>query len=120
MASVPVSLMATAAVLLMAAPTGTAAAVVVGHRADPPPRAPLVVTDAHHAALVIHAGARPLVLPPAVAVAPTPPASAAVSASLRRWLDPAVIWTALLGLAAGGIAIGRTRVLQERSSRGGV
>ena len=112
--------MATAALLLMIAPTSAEAALVDGHRADPPPRAPLVVTDARHAALVVHAGARPLVLPPAVAVAPTPTASAAASAPLRRRLDAAVIWAALLGLAAGGVAIARTRVLQERTSRGGV
>jgi hypothetical protein len=31
-----------------------------------------------------------------------------------------VVWAALLGLAAGGVVIGRARVLETRSSRGGV
>src|SRR5690348_13512039 len=119
MTSVRVSLIATAAALLIT-PADAAASAVDGHRADLPPIPPVVVTDAHHAALVVHAGARPLVLPAWVAPAPIRPSSAAASLPLRRWLDVAVIWGALVGLAAGGVAIGRTHVLQERSSRGGV
>ena len=103
-----------AAIVLLVAPPGAAVA-MDAHHASLLHRPPMIVTDAHHAALVVHAGGRPLVVSQTFFGDPDPAAPSSHSTRFRAWLDPAVVWIALLGLVVGALLIGRTRILQTRS-----
>ena len=103
-----------AAIAVLVAPPGAAVA-MDAHHASLLHRPPMIVTDAHHAALVVHAGRRPLVVSQTFFGDPAPAAPSAVTTRFRAWLDPAVVWIALLGLVVGAVLIGRARILQTRS-----
>jgi hypothetical protein len=108
-----------AVVVLFVVPTGIAAeaAMPVGANQAGPIKGPrVVVTDAQHAALVIHAGDRPLVVQPAMAADPRPAVPSRRSTGIGDWLDAAFKNLALLGLGVGALLIWRTRTLQARTS----
>jgi hypothetical protein len=103
-----------AAVMVFLVPPGAAVA-MDAHHASPLHRPAMIVTDAHHAALVVHAGGRPLVVSQTFFGGPALAAPSSHSTRFRAWLDPAVVCVALLGLIVGGLLICRTRILQTRS-----
>jgi hypothetical protein len=109
-----------AVVVLLVVPTGIAAeaaAMPVGANQAGPIKGPrVVVTDAQHAALVIHAGDRPLVVQPAMAADPRPAVPSRRSTGIGDWLDAAFKNLALLALGVGALLIWRTRTLQARTS----
>jgi hypothetical protein len=108
-----------AVVVLLVVPTGIAAeaAVPVGANQAGPIKGPrVVVTDAQHAALVIHAGDRPLVVQPAMAADPRPAVPSRRSTGIGGWLDAAFTDLVLLALGVGALLIWRTRTLQARTS----
>jgi hypothetical protein len=106
-------MLATAIVFLAVPPA--AAVAMDAHPASPLHRPAMIVTDAHHAALVVHAGGRPLVVSQTFFGGPALAAPSSHSTRFRAWLDPAVVYVALLGLIVGGLLICRTRILQTRS-----
>jgi hypothetical protein len=106
-------MLATAIVFLAVPPA--AAVAMDAHHASPLHRPAMIVTDAHHAALVVHAGRRPLVVSQTFFAGPALAAPSSHSTRFRAWLDPAVVYVALLGLIVGGLLICRTRILQTRS-----
>jgi hypothetical protein len=103
-----------AAVMVFLVPPGAAVA-MDAHHASPLHRPAMIVTDAHHAALVVHAGRRPLVISQTFFAGPALAAPSSHSTRFRAWLDPAVVCIALLGLIVGALLICRARILQTRS-----
>lgn len=105
-----------AVVALLVAPSGTpeadAAVPVAGHHASPISRPPVIVTDAQHAALVIHAGAQPFVVKASAGA--LPPNLGSSDSALGEWASTAITDVALAGLGAGALLIWRVRILQAR------
>ena len=106
-------MLATAIVFLAVPPA--AAVAMDAHHASPLHRPAMIVTDAHHAALVVHAGGRPLVVSQTFFGGPALAAPSSHSTRFRAWLDPAVVCITLLCLIVGALLICRTRILQTRS-----
>jgi hypothetical protein len=114
-----VTIVLAAVVVLLVVPTGIAADAAVSagaNQAGPINRPRVVVTDAQHAALVIHAGDRPLVVQPAMAADPRPAVPSRRSTGIGGWLDAAFTDLVLLALGVGALLIWRTRTLQARTS----
>ena len=112
-----------AIVVLLVAPSGTVeahVAVPVGANHAGPISRGLVVTDAQHAALVIHAGARPFIVKPASAGVMPPNMRSSDSATLGDLANAAITDITLAGLGAGALLIWRARTLQARNGEGGM
>jgi hypothetical protein len=114
-----------AAVVLLALPAGTAAAdagtpskamvTVDAQHAALLNRSPIIVTDAHHAVLVIRAGYRVRIAQPSILRDPPAAMPSSDFAGLDHVMSIRVVVTALLGVGVAVLVVGRRRILEPRS-----
>ena len=111
-----------AAVLLLVSPNGTAAAdagtpstaTVDAQHAGLLNRPPIIVTDDHHAVLVIRAGYRVRIAQPSLTRQP-PVATPSSVTGVDRLMSIRIVGTALLGVVVAVLVIGLRRILEPRS-----
>jgi hypothetical protein len=106
-------------------PTGTAAAdagtpstatvTVDAQHAGLLNRPPIIVTDDHHAVLVIRAGYRVRIAQPSLARQPSVATSSSDFSGVDRLMSIRVLGTALLGLGVAVLVVGLRRILEPRS-----
>ena len=114
-----------AAVVLLVMPTGTAAAdagtpstatvTVDAQHAGLLNRPPIIVTDDHHAVLVIRAGYRVRIAQPSLARQPSVATSSSDFSGVDRLMSIRVLGTALLGFGVAVLVVGLRRILEPRS-----
>lgn len=114
-----------AAVVLLALATGTAAAdagtpskatvTVDAQHAGLLNRPPIIVTDAHHAVLVIRAGYRVRIAQPSITRQPPVATPSSDFTGVDRLMSIRVIGTALLGVVVAVLVVGRRRIWEPRS-----
>jgi hypothetical protein len=114
-----------AAVVLLALPTGTATAdagtpstatdTVDAQHAGLLNRPPIIVTDDHHAVLVIRAGYRVRIVQPLIPRDPPAAMPSSDFAGVDRLMSVRVFGTALLGVGVAVLVVGLRRILEPRS-----
>ena len=114
-----------AAVVVLVLPTGTAAAdagtpttatdTVDAQHAGLLNRPPIIVTDDHHAVLVIRAGYRVRIAQPSPARDPRGAVASSDFSGLDRLMSIRVVGTALLGVGVAVLVVGLRRILEPQS-----
>ena len=114
-----------AGVVLLVLPTATAAAdagtpskatiTVDAQHAGLLNRPPIIVTDAHHAALVIRAGYRVRIAQPSITRQPPVARPSSDFTGIDRLMSIRVVGTALLGVVVAVLGVGLRRIWDPRS-----